>query len=408
MKYKFSSDINKDEYLEFLSKQKSYYFTQLPEWAEVKDNWGHTVCGLYNEAKELTAATLMLIRSLPMGRKLIYCPRGYVIDYSDREMLDAFTVGVKNYAKKIGAIAVKIDPFVINENYDNATPLADFGTNFKTTVINLKAAGYLHRGFGKELDDYFQPRFNTAIPLFNADGICDAKAVLKSFSKGTRSYIGNYHQKRGVFIETAKPGDDISEFLRLLSSTEERQGIQLRNAEYFNKILNGFGDRAVIYYAKLDLDVYASFLQAAIDKEQNVEKNTATLEEVKSVREERGRVITLATGLNIYPRQHDGVMIAEYLYAGTDLSAFSSLRAANGLIYQSVCDSIGRGCMYYNLGGIDGNLESSLAGFKMKFNPQIFEFVGEFDLVINKTFYFGFDKLLPLAKKAVKKVSRKK
>ena len=64
--------------------------------------------------------------------------------------------------------------------------------------------------------------------------------------------------------------------------------------------------------------------------------------------------------------------IAEYLYAGSDLSVLSTLCASVGLIYAGVCDSIDAGCDYFNLGGVDGSFEDHLSKFKIKFVPHIF------------------------------------
>jgi serine/alanine adding enzyme len=412
MKYEFKSNIDKTEYKKLIEKFPAVAFSQYPEWADVKDNWGKSLCGLFDENGNIVAGALLLIRKLPLGRSIIYSPRGFILDYSDKEVLTAFTDGIKAFAKSVKAISVKIDPFVPNEKKEdldgNIYPLADFGNSFEDTINNLKELGYKHHGYGKELGDYFQPRFNMAIPLFDENGATDEKKLLKTFSKGARSYIGNYQKNRGVFFETVGVDSDLSEFVRLLSFTEKRQNIHLRNEEYFKKILKAYGDNAKIYYAKIDLDVYAQYLQKSIDKGENAEKNQKLLDDVVRVKGERGQIISLSTGLVIFPKKDAKLKVAEYLYAGTDTTIFPNLCTPNGIVYKSACDSLNMGCDYYNLGGVDGDLKSPLAIFKLKFAPHILEYVGEFDLVINKFFYFGFEKCLPLIKKAIKKIKGKK
>jgi serine/alanine adding enzyme len=63
-------------------------------------------------------------------------------------------------------------------------------------------------------------------------------------------------------------------------------------------------------------------------------------------------------------------------------------------------------CHYCNLGGVDGNLNDHLTTFKSKFNPVVVEYVGEFDLVINKLIYFAFEKFLPSIKRIIKRIRR--
>lgn len=397
--YQFKVGIDENEYRAFLSENNYHSFMQLPEWAEVKDNWGHTLCGIYSDGK-LAGGALLLIRKLPLGLTVIYSPRGFVVDYSDTEMLRCFTEGIKKYAKSIRAIFVKFDPAVLKQEEN----MPDFGQDFSAVIKNLQSLGYKHRGFGKSMGDYFQPRFNMAVPLFNENGPVDEKTLVKSFSKGARSYIGNYHKNRGVTFECSAEYGDLSEFTRLLSFTEQRQNIHLRNAEYFKKIMKAYGERARIYYARIHLPTYIAYLEKAVAKGENTEKNSALLDEARHVLSERGETVSLSAGLVIFPRREEKIKVAEYLYAGTDTTVFPNLSTPNGIVYASACDALKQGCDYYNLGGIDGDLETPLAVFKKKFAPHTFEFVGEFDLIINKPLYIAFEKGLPEIKKIVKRL----
>lgn len=403
--YQFKTGIDENKYRAFLAENAYHSFMQLPEWAQVKDNWSHELCGIF-EGEKMAGGALLLIRKLPLGKCIIYSPHGFVIDCSDKEKLKAFLAGLKDYAKSINAISVKFDPFIPKRGLDGQDSMPDFGNDFDDTIQNLTALGCIHHGFGKEMGDYFQPRFNMAIPLFDENGVIDKKALLKSFAKGARSYIGNYHKNRGVSFECTSSTDYLPEFVRLLSFTEQRQNIHLRNEEYFKKIMTAYGDRAKLYFAKIHLPTYIDYLQKSIDKGENTEKNQALKNEAQEVSASRGDTVYLSTGLVILPRKEEKIKIAEYLYAGADTSVFPNLSTPNGIVYASACDAADCGCDYYNLGGIDGDLKSPLAIFKKKFSPHIFEFVGEFDLVIDKLFYFGFEKLLPKAKKLIKAIHR--
>lgn len=72
--YNFKTGVDAGEYRDFLNASPAYCFTQLPEWSEVKDNWDHDICMLYKDGAPAVGA-LLLIRHLPMGKKLIYSPR---------------------------------------------------------------------------------------------------------------------------------------------------------------------------------------------------------------------------------------------------------------------------------------------------------------------------------------------
>ena len=82
-----------------------------------------------------------------MGLKLCYSPRGFLLDYEDKEAVAQFAKGIKDYAKSQGAFAVKLDPFVLNSDR--------WGMDPQAALSNLQAAGFVHKGFGKSLHDYF-------------------------------------------------------------------------------------------------------------------------------------------------------------------------------------------------------------------------------------------------------------
>lgn len=402
--YIFKSNVDADEYRHFLNNSPAYCFTQLPEWASVKDNWGNDICMLYRDSVPCVGA-LLLIRHLPMGKKIIYIPRGPVGDFRDREAMLNFCQNLKKHAKRLGAIAIKADPFVIRENYEGQSA-ADFGNTFDSTLNTMKECGFEHRGLSTDINAYFQPRFNMAIPLFNEAGPIDSAGFLKAVPKKTRYYMGSFHNSKGIEFVKADLDDDLSEFVRLLGQTEKRQGITLRNEAYFKKIQKAFGDRAVIYYARMHLDRYVEYLEGLIAKKQNIPENTKKLNEAKQLISERGTTVNLAASLVIMPDPNAKLKIAEYLYAGSDLSVLSTLCASVGLIYAGVCDCIDAGCDYFNLGGVDGSFDDHLSKFKIKFVPHIFEYVGEFDMPVNRIMYLGFEKLLPMAKKIIKKTRK--
>ena len=62
---------------------------------------------------------------------------------------------------------------------------------------------------------------------------------------------------------------------------------------------------------------------------------------------------------------------------------------------------------YADLEGVDGTLDDHLTNTKAKYNPVLFEFVGEFDLAINKFWYFIFSKFSKELKKIYRFIKRR-
>ena len=61
--FRFIEHLPEDVFVCFLSERPAYFFSQLSEWARVK-NWSDTNCGLY-ENDRLAAAAQLLIRTFP-------------------------------------------------------------------------------------------------------------------------------------------------------------------------------------------------------------------------------------------------------------------------------------------------------------------------------------------------------
>jgi serine/alanine adding enzyme len=213
--YKFSNDVSIKEYELFLKKYSGVPITQDYRWAKVKDNWDNTICGLYKD-DELIAATLLLIKVLPLGIKMIYSPRGYLIDYTNKKYLEEFTKGIKEYAKKIKAFMIKIDPLIaVNEECLDGKkeyPI-NFSVDYKEKINDLLENKYIHKGYEKTMNAYIQPRFNMMVPLIDKENKSLSKEeVLKSLKGKNKNQVGDYHIKRGCIFTSSSDMKDIDSF----------------------------------------------------------------------------------------------------------------------------------------------------------------------------------------------------
>lgn len=406
MAYQFKENLDVSLYKDFIKKYSLVSFMQDNGWGCVKENWKSIRVGLYKD-KQLVAVSLVLIKKIIGNLCMAYVPRGYVIDFLDKDMLQEFTLGIQKLAKRENCYMVKIDPnFCCSEKCiverckeeDVKIPVI-FSKDYQIKHNYLLELGYRHTGYHKEISKTLQPRYHMMIPFVNdVLSPLDEDSVLKSFQKRTRSYLGGYHEKRGVFYEHSSDLKCLDTFIKVLNSTESRQGIHLRNRHYFEMIMNHFKERAVLFFGKLDLNVYLSFLENNQGKEEEIE-------EVKRLLDCGESILTLSAALVIMPSNDNGVRVSEYLYAGNEL-LFSKLQISVGLVYDICKYSIMNKCTYLNLGGLDGNLDDHLAKFKSRFNSIVMEFIGEYDLPIYKGRYFFITAFLPMLKKIYKIIKR--
>ena len=396
--YQFKADIPVKEFTEFIENTSFAPIQQTEEWTKLKANWKNSFCGIYKD-DTLCGVALILIRTLMPGFNYAYCPRGPIMDLTDSEMVKAFRDGAKEFCKSRNIYLIPADKFF--DPFDLERSKVEFDT--------LVANGFEHKGFVMNIGDAIQPRFNALIPLKDASGKpLTAPEFKKNYKQKIRKYLGNFQPARGLYYEGAEhTPENIALFKKILSNTEARQQISLRNEEYFNILADAFGDKAFFAFERCNVNTYIENLEKRYEKEPDMrEKITEQIEDAKKVLAERGEIVPLAALLTVYPPNKTGVRIAEYLYAGSDLNVFSSFCATLcGLCEQCILTTE-NGCDFLDLGGIAGTLDDGLYEFKSQFNPIIIEYAGEFDLKINSFKYNLMEKGLPILKKGYMKLRK--
>ncbi|MBR6690971.1 MAG: peptidoglycan bridge formation glycyltransferase FemA/FemB family protein [Bacilli bacterium] len=396
--YTFTNNLDKKEYNKFIENYSMASFMQEYEWSNIKDNWENFHCGLYKN-KKLVAVCMILVKKVFKNIKLFYIPRGYLIDFNNLEDLESMTYHIKKLAKENNAYVVKIDPnFCISDNsFKDEEVEHNYSKNYKVKHDNLIKLGYKHTGINKEMGKNLQPQYNVIAPLCDINSnILTSDEVLKTYGR-IKSYCGNYHSKRGVSFEITNDINRIDDLVNLLKQTEKKQNINLRNKEYFVKIMKNFKDTAYLVFGNIDLNKYLNFL-----KENNGKQDS--IDEVKKLIKEYGDTMILSTALILLPKNKKGIRTSEYLYAGNSLH-LTNLHVSVGLVFEIIKFSIENNCHYCNLGGVDGNLNDRLTTFKQRFNGRIMEFIGEYDLPTS-WLYYPIKTFYPLLLKIYKKIKR--
>ena len=93
--------ISEKEFKKFADKNPEITFYQTISWAHLKkkNGWVAHYLGLEKDNK-IIAGSLILSKTLPIiKKKMFYAPRGFLLDYKDKEVLKEFTKQLKEYAK---------------------------------------------------------------------------------------------------------------------------------------------------------------------------------------------------------------------------------------------------------------------------------------------------------------------
>ncbi len=379
--YSFTSNLDKKEYDQFVKNYSMASFMQEYNWANVKDNWKSFHCGLYRDQK-LVGVCLVLVKNILKNLNVFYIPRGYLIDFTNLSDLKEMTINIKKLAKENKAYEIKIDPnFCIKQFSFKGEEIANnYAVDYEIKNNNLISLGYKFTGINKEIGKNLQPQYNMFAPLCDINSnILTEEEILKTYKSKFKYYIGSFHEKRGISFEITNDINKVKDLVDLLKQTEIKQNINLRNEEYFKKIMENYKETSYLVFGKIDLNKYIDFLKNNNSKEEE-------LLEAKKLLKDHGNNIILSASLIILPANEKGIRTSEYLYAGNSLN-LTKLRVSTGVVFEILKFSIKNNCHYCNLGGIDGNLNDHLTTFKEKFNGQVLEFAGEYDLPISKIYY---------------------
>ncbi|WP_072135844.1 peptidoglycan bridge formation glycyltransferase FemA/FemB family protein [Streptococcus pyogenes] len=382
--------ISEEEHDSFVKEHQQISVLQGSDWAKIKNQWQNERIGIYKEEKQVASLSL-LIKLLPLGRSIIYIPRGPVMDYLDRDLV-AFTMKtLKDYGKTKKALFIKYDPAILLKQYalgqeEEEKPLA------LAAIKNLQEAGVHWTGLTMEIADSIQPRFQA--------NIYTQENLEMQFPKHTRRLIKDAKQ-RGVETYRASQSE-LHKFSKIVSLTEKRKNISLRNEAYFQKLMTTYGDKAYLHLAKVNilqkLDQYRQQLilinQDITRTQAHQKKRLKKLEDQKASLE---RYITEFEGFtDQYPEEVvvAGILsisygnVMEMLYAGmnNDFKKFYP----QYLLYPNVFqDAYQDGIIWANMGGVEGSLDDGLTKFKANFAPTIEEFIGEFNLPVSPLYHIA-------------------
>ena len=159
--------LNEKEFMDFATNHEQASFHQTVNWGNLKamTGWESYLVGV-KENNKVIAASLILAKKTPIGKKMFYAPRGFLIDYDNVELLTFFTKELKIWAKKNKAIFIKIDPYISYQERDLHGNIVENGKNNKNAYNNLINLKYKHMGFNVAGEEV-QPRWIFITPTKN-------------------------------------------------------------------------------------------------------------------------------------------------------------------------------------------------------------------------------------------------
>lgn len=394
-------------------KDKSIY--QTPEYAFVmnKQGFDSILLGMTNDNNEMVAASLILIEK-KYGFKYAYAPRGFLLDYDNENILKEFTTLIKKYLGKHDIIAVKICPMIYKNILDSKNNIIKSNNNFENNFKLLNKLGYYHLGFNNSFEA-LKPRFIATIPLNN-----HYTKIFNDLSKPLKNKIRGA-EKKGIIIH--KGNKTNLEYLYL--QTKKKYP---RDLKYFEDCYEFFNKKkmAEFYYAKMDTSIYLNNVREEYQKQ--LELNNKVNDELLLSRKNNTKLISkkieldkslnnlkneLIYATNLNRTNPDGIVIASAFVIKNSDSAtllmdgydpnYKKVNAKHLLIWKLIEKYAKEGLKQFNLGGINNPLApqsryKGLNDFKLSFNSNSIEYIGDLELITNKALYFVYRNSSPIRK----------
>ena len=397
-------EISKDEYLEFWENHPLKTFLSATEISDLrkKSNWNTYYVGIKKEDK-LVAATMLLSHIRRFNKYEFYSPRGYLIDFNDKDLVDFFTNELKKYIKEKNGYVLRIDPYVIYKERDIDGNIVENGVDNTKIVDNLLALGF------------------KKVPIANMEQVGwmfsldlegkDEDTILKEMHSSTRNKIRKA-EKYGITLRELKY-DELDIFQTIMDETSKRKGFSNRKIEYYQDMFNLYKDKVKYLVAELDLVEYIKKLE--IEKNEKEEK-LSKLDDVKNEKE-KNNLNTEIESINkrIEEAKEIGkdkielscamfiLIKPEVIFlAGGNLEEYMKYDAQYILQWEMIKYGINNNYKKHNFYGIPANINThpkdyGIYEFKRRFNGYVEELIGEYELPI--TWHYSLFKLIHKIKK---------
>ena len=396
---RFIKNLSEKEYQKFWEQSEYNHFMQSYEWGKAcEKNRGYIPCyvGLMTDNGQLVATALLLKKKTPLNMCYFYSPRGFTMDYQNKEIVTEFTKELRKYLKEENAIYLKMDPPIMYQEVDtNAEKIKDGKNNYKiyNDLIHLN---YKHHGFNK-LYDSNQPRYTFRTFFNKYKSFADVEA---SFSK---SFFRPVKRSYNYDLEIYNT-NEVKTFHELIKLVADKDGFHEYSYDYYKNVYEELNKKGYIkiFNVKINPVKLITKFTEELEKEKKEERKAKIQKDIdyfKEIAKDHPKEYTCASLICTYSKKG-----AWSMYIGNDDVA-TYTGAVNRLYYDFIKDAYDNHYEFADLFGVVGDPNTkykNLAGifeYKRKIGGDLIEFIGEFDLINKPVWYF----ILPLLLKIYRK-----
>ncbi len=391
------TEITEEEYEKFWQNHPLKTFLSAKEIGKLreKSNWKVFYVGVKKENK-LIAGCMLLSHKRHFKKNEFYSPRGFLLDFKDKELLTFFTRKLKKWIKEKKGYILRIDPYIRLRERDIDGNIVEDGENNTDVVETLKSLGY------KKVPEKEMEQVGWMFSL-NIENKTEEQ-ILKEMKPNTRNIIRKT-EKYGITIKELNY-DELPRFQKIMEETGKRKEFQVRKLEYFQMMYKLFHEKNEVKYfiTELNLKEYIKHLEEEKTEKQekmnnlnnakyndgqkkNLEQEINSLEkriqEAKEIQQETGKeIITLSASMFMLIQPE-----IIYLSSGND-EKYMKFNSQYLIQWELIKYGLKNGFKKHNFYGIPAKINThpkdyGIYEFKRGFNGYVEELIGEFELPIS-------------------------
>lgn len=401
------------EFDEFASNHPlgSYYQSSTYAIFMSENNFEYDLIGMLDENNKIVAASLILYKKIGMFNRYGYAPRGFLIDYYNPSLIKEFTQLLKKFYYKKNFAFIKINPEIAIGQIDIKNKNITYNQN-KIIETTLESLNF------KKLKD--NKLFEAKLPKFNA------VLLLKNFSlkkvdKRTRNKISKSSKKALSMIKGNR--EDIEIIYKFIKNKKNH------NIDHYYNYFNAFSKNNSLDIFLIKINFEESLINSREKYEEENYKNTLIVDEVmknptpenlkrkmesdktiENIKTEIAFITKLlaekkeeyiAGAITIKYKNRINILISGY---NQKFKQFNP----NYFLHYQLIEYYKNDYDFLDLNGITGDFSNEnpykgLNEFKFGFNPVAFEYIGEFDYIINEGLYKNMEAKGTLQKEFAKK-----
>ncbi len=391
-------ELNDEEFNEYAINHPLNNFFQSIYMKELllKENKEVYLLGLKDDSNNIICATLITNSSSFMGYKTYEALKGFLIDYTNEELVKYFTLKLKEFIKNKKGYRLIIDPYIPYVERDIDGKEVENGIDNRYVDKYLKKMGY------KSLKNNAQVKWT-----FVLDTNKNIDELLGDMKPNTRNCINKTLNKFKLIVEEI-PYEKLDVFKKITQDTCDRRHFQDRSLSYYQNMFKIFGDKLKTLVCKLDLNLYMNELKSERKElERKIDELSDSNSNLKKKEQFKKDILNIndriSYAIELKDKHGDELILSGamfvlygseivYLFSGS-YDEYMKYNAQYLIQWEIIKYAVKNKYDRYNFYGIEGNFDKEnndtygIYKFKRGFDGNVVEFIGEFDLIVSKFYY---------------------